>query len=326
MARRPWLVAALVLGIFLAPLAAAAQPPAKVPRIGVLTTASSISHLLQAFRQGLAELGYAEGRNIVLEYRSAEGNAERLPDLAAELARLKVDVIVAGGTPGTQAAQQATTTIPIVMIGVADPVRTGFVGSLARPGRNITGLTSITPDLAGKRLQLLKEVVPGASHVAILSNPATPYAGLVVRETGNAARTLAVQLQPLEVRSPDELDGVFAAATKGRAEALIVVEDPFTLSHRAGIVTLAAKHRLPAMYGFREFVDAGCLISYAANLSDMYRRAATYVDKILKGHNPADLPVEQPTKFELVINLKTAKTLGFKIPQSVLVRADEVIR
>jgi len=320
------LILSLALGIVAAPLAGGAQPRAKPFRIGLLTTASAIPHLVDAFREGLRELGYVEGENIALERRSAEGRFDRLPDLAAEFLRLDVDVLVTGGTPATQAAHRATTTIPVVMVGVADPVRSGFVASLARPGGNITGLTSITPELARKRLQLLSEVVPGVSRVVILSNPATPYAAQVVRETEIAARMLGVQLQSVEAQTPDEVERAFRAARRARVGALITVEDPFTLSHRARIVVLAAESRLPAIYGFREFVDAGGLISYAANLPDMYRRAAVYVDKILKGAKPADLPVEQPTKFELVINLKTAKALGLTIPQSVLVRADEVIQ
>ena len=320
-------VAVLALGIFLAPLAAHAQQPARVPRIGILTPGiSERLHLFEAFRQGLRELGYVEGQNISLEFRSAEGNFERLPDLAAELVRLKVDVIAAFTTPASLAAKQATKTIPIVMGPVGDPVGTGLVASLARPGGNVTGLSLIAPELAGKRLQLLKEIVPGASRVAVLSNPTVPYTGLAVRETETAARTLGVQLQPLEIRAPEDIDRAFEAAIRGRASALTVIEDPLVLRHRVRIVALAAKSRLPAIYGFREVVEAGGLMSYAANLSDLYRPAAIYVDKILRGAKPADLPVEQPMRFELVINLKTAKALGLTIPQSVLIRVDQVIQ
>ncbi len=322
------LVLALALGFLAAPLAAEAQQAGKPSRVGILPSGpiSGLSHLWEAFRQGLRELGYVEGKNIALEFPSTEVRSDRLVDVATELVRLKVDVIVAGGTPAAQAAKQATTTVPIVIVGVADPVSTKLIASLARPGGNITGLANITPDIGGKRLQLLKEVIPRVSRVAILSNPATPYAALVVRETEIAARTLGVQLQSLEVRGPNDFEIAFGAAIRGRAGALITVEDPLTLRNRAQIVALAAKNQLPTIYGFREFVDAGGLMSYAANLSDMYRRAATFVDKILNGAKPADLPVEQPTKIELVINLKTAKALGLKIPQSILIRADQVIQ
>ena len=286
----------------------------------------AVSHLYGAFRQRLRELGYVDGQNIAFEVRSAEGRAERLPDLAADLVRLKVDVIVAGGTPAPLAAKRATTAIPIVMASAGDPVGSGLVASLARPGGNVTGLSLLVPELGGKRLQLLKEVVPGVSRVAVLWNAANPYPVLVWRQTEAAARALGVHLQSLDVRGPDDLEGAFAAATRGRAGALITVEDPLTFGQRKRIVDFAARARLPAMYGFREFVDAGGLMSYAASLADLSRRAATYVDKILKGAKPADLPVEQPTKFELVINLKTAKALGLTIPPSVLIRADQVIQ
>ncbi len=319
---------ALALGLLSPALAAGAQSPAKVTRIGVLYAGfpSATRHLHEAFKQGLRDLGYVEGQTIIIEERWAEGRLERLPDLAAELVQLKVDVIVAGATPPIQAARQATKTIPIVMAVVADPVEQGFVASLARPGGNITGLSVQAPELGGKQLQLLKEVVPRASRVAILWNAANPYPALVVRETEAAARTLRVQLQSLPVRGPEEFEGAFEAATRGRAAALLTVGDVLTMAHRTRIVALAAKSRLPAMYSFREFVDDGGLMAYGANLADSYRRAATYLDKILKGAKPADLPVEQPTRFELVINLKTAKALGLTIPQSVLVRADQVIQ
>ncbi len=318
---------ALALGILSAPLAADVQPPPKVPRIGILwpSPISVIAHNLEAFRQGLRELGYVEGQNIAIEFRSAEGKWERLPDLAAELVRLKVDVIVAN-TPAALAAKQATRTIPIVMAVSGDPVGDGLVASLARPGGNVTGLSLMVPELGGKRLQLLKEVVPRASRVAVLWNPAVPFTGRVVREMEAAARVLGVQLQPLEIRAPEDIDRAFEAAIRGRASALNVVDDPLVFAHRARILALAAKSRLPAIYPWREFVDAGGLMSYAANLADSFRRAATYVDKILKGTKPADLPVEQPTRFELVINMKTARALGLTFPPSIMVRADQVIQ
>ncbi len=317
----------LALGILAAPLAAEAQQAQKVPRIGTLwgNSISTSAHLLEAFRRGLRELGYVEGQNIAIEHRSAEGKWERLPDLAAELVRLKVDVIVTAGTPTALAAKQATRMIPIVMAFTADPIESGLVASLARPGGNVTGLSGMDTELGGKRLQLLKQVVPGASRVAVLSNPTNPYIGLVLRGTEAAARVLGVQLQPLEIRAPEDIERAFEAAIKGDANALTVVEDVLIFTHRARIAALAAKSRLPAIYSFRESVEAGGLMSYAANLADSYRRAAIYVDKILKGAKPADLPVEQPTRFELVINLKTAKALGLTIPQSVLIRADQVI-
>ncbi len=317
----------VTLGVLAAPLSSEGQPPTKVPRIGLLWTSPlpAVSHLTGAFRQGLRELGYVDGQNIAFEVRSAEGRVERLPDLVADLIRLKVDVIVAGGTPAPLAAKRATTAIPIVMTAAGDPVGSGLVASLARPGGNITGLSILAPELGGKRLQLLKVVVPGVSRVAILWNAANPYPVLVWRETEAAAPALGVHLQSLDVRGPDDLEGAFAAATRWRAGALITVEDPLTFGQRIRIVDFAARSRLPAIYGSREFVDAGGLMSYGASFTDLARRAATYVDKILKGAKPADLPVEQPTRFELVINLKTAKALGLTIPPSVLIRADDVI-
>ncbi len=325
--RRSLFISILALGLLAAPLAAAAQPPTKVPRIGILwpSPISAVAHYLEAFRQGLRELGYVEGQNIAIEFRSAEGKWERLPDLAAELVRLKVDVIVVN-TPAALAAKQATRTIPIVMAVSSDPVGDGLVASLARPGGNVTGSSMMAPELGGKRLQLLKEVVPRASRVAVLSNPTLPYTGRVVREIRAAARVLGVRLQSLEIRAPEDIDRAFEAAIRGRASALMVVDDPLMFVHRARILALASKSRLPAIYPWRDPVDAGGLMSYAANLADSFRRAATYVDKILKGAKPADLPVEQPTRFELVINMKTAKALGLTFPQSILIRADQVIQ
>jgi putative ABC transport system substrate-binding protein len=282
--------------------------------------------MLEAFRQGLRDVGYIEGQNIAIEYRYAEGKLEQLPDLAAELVRLKVDVIVTAGTPAALAAKQATRTISIVMGLAADPVGSGIVASLSQPGGNVTGSSLMAPELAGKRLQLLREVVPGASRVAVLANLTVPYAGLIVRETEAAARVLGVQLQLLEIRAPEEIERAFEAATRGRASALIVVEGPLTQTHQALIAALAAKRRLPAMYGQRDFVEAGGLMSYGANFADLFRRAATFVDKILKGRKPSDLPVEQPTRFELVINMRTAKDLGLTLPQSILIRTDHFIQ
>ncbi len=328
MSRRVGLVVALALSILSAPLSSAAQQRGKVPRIGFLGGASpsAAAHLVDALRQGLRDLGYVEGQNIAIEYRFAEGKAERLPDLAAELVRLKVDVIVAPNPPGALAAKNATTTIPIVMAIAGDPVGLGLVASLARPGGNVTGLSNVSVELAPKQLQLLKQAVPKVSRVAVLWNPGNKANALSFRELEVAARSLGVQLQPLEAQSPDDFDSAFAAMTRERAGALVVFPDALVLLHQRRIVDLAAKRRLPAMYALREAVDAGGLMSYSPSFTDLFRRAATYVDKILKGAKPADLPVEQPTKFEFVINLKTAKALGLTIPQSVLIRADQVIQ
>ena len=323
------LICAISLAMLLAPLGAAAQQPGKVPRIGYFSAGSpsSAPHLLEAFRKGLRELGGVEGQNIVVDYRFAEGRFDRLPDLAAELVRLKVDIIVAVPTPAAAAAKNATETIPIVMINVGDPVGLGLIASLARPGGNVTGSSySVGLEIIGKQLELLKETVPKVRRVAILWNPANPSHPLVVRELNVAARSLGVQLQFLEARGPNEFEGAFAAMAKERMGALLVVPDSVSFLHRTRLADLAARSHLPAAYGLRGHVDAGGLMSYGPDSADLFRRAATYVDKILKGAKPADLPVEQPTKFELVVNLKTAKALGLTIPQSVLVRADEVIQ
>jgi putative ABC transport system substrate-binding protein len=314
--------------LLVVPLVAEAQQPGRVYQIGVLPPGpiSTRMQLWDAFRQGLRELGYVEGQNVALVIRSPEQGGKPLSDLAADLVRLKVDVIVAAATPGIGAAQRATRTIPIVMAASIDPVGTGFVASLARPGGNITGLDLLSADIAGKRLQLLRETIPGLSRVAILWNPSSSEAAPQWKLTQAAAQTLGMQLQSLEVRRPDEFGSAFQAATKKRAGALIMLDDPLLYTHGTTIVDLAAKSRLPVMYGFREHVRMGGFIVYGASLLDLYRRAATYVDKILKGAKPADLPVEQPTKFELVINLKTAKALGLTIPPSLLARADEVIQ
>jgi putative ABC transport system substrate-binding protein len=313
-----------------APLAAEAQQAAKVARIGYLTgNLTTGLHLHEAFRQGLRDLGYVEGRNVVIEYRSAEGKYERLPALAAELVALKVDVIVVTSTPAALAAKQATRTIPIVLAWAGDPVGSGLVTSLARPGGNVTGLSVLAPELVGKRLELLKQAVPGVNRVAVLWHPGD-YAERtdkdMLKEADVAARALGVRLQFVEARGPEDFDRAFSDMTRARADAVTVQSTNVFFIERRRLVDLAAKNRLPAMYLTREFVDAGGLMAYGPNVADLFRRAATYVDKILKGAKPGDLPVEQPTKFELVINLRTAKALGLTIPQSLLGRADEIIQ
>jgi putative ABC transport system substrate-binding protein len=309
------------------PLAARAQPPGKIHTIGLLlfSAGSEAVTVIAPFLDALRELGWIEGKNVVIESRYAENRIERLPELAADLVRRNVDVIVAFGTPPPLAAKQATTTIPIVMAAAGDPVGSGLVASLAQPGGNVTGMSVMAPDLGGKRLELLKEVLPWLDRVAVLWNAANPYAAIVFKETQAAGRILGVKNQSLEVRGPDDFDGVFEAARQQRPEALITVEDPLTIVHRKRIVDFAAGQQLPALYGLREFVMAGGLMSYGASLADVFRRAAGYVDKILKGAKPADLPVQQPTKFELMINLKSAKALGLVFPITLLARADEVI-
>ncbi len=314
-----------------APLAAEAQQAAKVARIGFLATNLAANpHEHEAFLQGLRDLGYVEGRNVVIEYRSAEGKLERLPALAAELVALKVDVIVAAaGTVAALAARQATRTLPIVFIAVGDPVTTGLVTSLARPGGKVTGLAAFTPELVGKWLELLKQAVPGVSRVAVLWQPGAVGERTekdILKGAEVAGRALGVRVQFVEARGPADIERAFSDITRARAGALTVVSTPMFGSERRRLVDLAAKNRLPTVYSFRGYVDAGGLMAYGPNLADMYRRAATYVDKILKGAKPADLPVEQPTKFELVINLKTAKALGLTIPPSLLQRADEVLQ
>ena len=311
-----------------APLAAEAQQAGRVPRIAWLGgQARETAHpYVQAFQRGLKDLGWIEGQNIVIEWRFSGGRAELLPDLAAELVRLRVDLIVVPSSPTALAAKNATKTIPLVTVAVGDPVALGLVASLARPGGNITGLTnSVGPEIAGKQLELLKEVVPRVSRMAVLWNPNTRGNALALRETEIAARALGLELQPLEARSLNDFDRAFAAMTAKRAGALLVLGDVMFSTHRNRLADLAAKNRLPAMYAARESVEAGWLMSYGPNTPELFRRAATYVDKILKGAKPGDLPIEQPTKFELVINLKTAKTLGLTIPPSLLQRADQVI-
>jgi ABC-type uncharacterized transport system substrate-binding protein len=305
---------------------AQAQQRGKVYRIGVLLSTSAGDFVREAFLQGLRDLGYAAEKNINLEYRSAEGKLDRLSALAAELASLKVDVIVASSTTAAEAAKNATATIPIVMANVTDPVATGLVASLARPGANMTGLSNMNAEDAGKRLELLKETNPKASRAAVLWNSANSGTALNFKQTQTAAQELRIQLQSLDVRSVNDLEPAFDAATKGGAQALVALSSPIVNIHFRRIVDFAAKNRLPAIYDRSDFVEAGGLMSYAPNLAEISRRTATYVDKILKGAKPDDLPVERPTKFELVINLKTAKQIGLTIPPNVLARADRVIK
>ena len=329
MTTRRGFIGTLAGSLLAAPLAARAQPAGKVYRIGYLTAGSVTANprVLEAFRQGLRELGWVEGQNIVIEYRSAEGHLDRLPDLAAELVRLKVDVIAAAPTPAALAAKNATGVVPIVGVSLTEPVELGLIAGLARPGGNVTGVSySVGADIFGKDLELLKEVVPRVRRVAVLSNPAGPAQPLTVSNIKQAAGPLGLQLLLVEARAPGDFDGAFATMTRERVGALFVVTDPMFIPHRSRIVGLATKSRLPSMFTQRADVEAGGLMSYGPNFPDMYRRAAIYVDKILKGAKPADLPVEQPTKFELVINLKTAKALGLTIPQSLLRRVDEVIQ
>ena len=319
------LVLALALTVVGVPVAPDAQQPAKIPRIGILRSGSPPDPFVEAFRQGLRDLGCVEGENIILEYRWAGGRDEQLPDLAADLVRLKVDAILATANAPVLAARRATPTIPIVMPVSTNPVRLGLVASLARPGGNVTGLASLADELPGKWMELLKEAFPRVTRVAVLFDPGSDPDQVRISEA--AARSLGVQLQVLQVGRPDDFGIAFAEAQKIRAEGLIVLPSAFFYAHRTRIVELAAKHHLPTMYHQKDFVvGTGGLMAYGPDFRDLFRRAATYVDKILRGAKPGDLPVEQPTKFELVINLKTAKALGLTIPQSVLVRADEVIQ
>jgi putative ABC transport system substrate-binding protein len=317
-----WLLATILLTT-VSP--ANAQQTKKIPRIGLLRAGAASDPSVDAFRQGLRELGYIEGKNILIEYRYAEENSERLPALAEELVRLKVDVIVVQGPQAIPAAKNATKTIPIVM-GSPDPVGTGLVESLARPGGNITGLTLISPELSGKRLELLKEILPTISRVAVLLDSVNPANTLVLKETEAVGRFLGLNLQVLELRGSNDLAKAFGVAKKKRAQAIILLPSTLFLAQRSNIAALAAKNQLPAMYYDRLFAEAGGLVSYGPSLTDLYRRSAVYVDKILKGRTPADLPVEQPMKFEFIINLKAAKQIGLTIPPNVLVRAQEVIK
>src|SRR5262245_43832191 len=306
-----------------APFPAETQQTDRVHRIGWLGT--DAAHRRDWVVEDLRDLGYVEGRNYELVYRLAGGNIEGLPAIATEMAALKMDVIVAVSQPAVHAVRQATTTIPIVMFGVGDPVATGLVANLRRPGGNITGLSQLSPELSAKRLELLKETVPEVSRIAVLSNPTNPTNAFQIKDTRAAAKTLRVSLQLLEIRRAQDLDGAFQSAARERAGALLTLDDLLIFTERARIVALAANGRLPGMYGWPQFPQAGALMSYGVDFRNMYRRAAAFVDKILKGARPADLPVEQPTTFRLVINIKTAKALGLTIPRSVLVRADEII-
>jgi len=316
----------LIAGALAAPLVIA-QPPPKVPRIGYLFSFARPQgeHLWEACRQGMRELGYAEGRNVVLEPRWADGHHDRLSALVTELVRLKADVIVAAATPANLAARAGAGSIPVVMVAVADPLRIGLVDSLARPGGRMTGLSLLTPELSGKRLSMLAETVRQIRRVAVLNNPDNSSHAVFLQETLSAAKGMQVQIHTLNARNPGEIERAFAAAASDGAQALIVFDDPVLWGHRKQVVALAAQARLPVMYGYSEFVDEGGLISYGPHRPDLYRRTAAYVDRILKGANPAELPIERPTRFELFVNLRSANALGLKVPQSILVRADRVI-
>jgi putative ABC transport system substrate-binding protein len=325
--RRSVVTVILAVGLSVMSPAVQAQPPAKLARVGYLEpgVAGPGTPFFDAFRQGLADLGWVEGRNLALELRAAEGRYERLPDLAAELVRLKVGVIFASSTPAAVAAKRATTTIPIVIGRVADPVASGLVASLARPGGNITGWTHQGLELRVKYLDLLKEAVPGATRIGVLWNPANPIHGPSLKSVEAAVQALAVELQPVGARKSEEIDGAFATLARRRVQALVVFQDGMFLARGSQLIALAARHRLPTLYATTELVRDGGLMGYGVNLPAMYRRGAWFVDRIIKGARPADLPVEQPTTFELVVNLGTAKALGLTIPPAVLARADEVI-
>ena len=321
-------VVTLIIAFVICGVAVEAQPPAKIPRIGYLiaTAPSSYAARTEAFRQGLRELGYVEGKNIVIEYRYAEGKLDRFPALAAELVRLKVDIIVTTGATATRSAKEATATIPIVMSQDPDPVGNGFVASLARPGGNITGLSSLTADLSGKRLELLKEILPKLSRVAVFGTSTSPGTAPQLREAELTAGAFGVKLQYLDILGPKDVETAFQAAGKGRADALLVLNSPVLSSHRKQLADLAVKSRLPVTYPQSKYVEDGGLMSYGTSFIDLDRRAATYVDKILKGAKTADLPVEQPIKFEFIVNLKAAKQIGLTIPPNLLARADKVIK
>jgi len=321
-----WMLVALACGLLAVPLAAEAQQAGRTVTIGYLGNSSPAleSNVVEAFREGLRQLGYVEGRNLIITYQWAGGQQERFAVLAAELVRLKPDVILTSGTPGTLAAKQATQSIPIVTV-AGDLVAAGLVSSLAKPGGNVTGLSALTPELEGKRLELLKEVVPKLSRVAVLLNPANPFTTIAWKATQPAAKALSVELQRVEARGANDLDRALARIKSARPDGLVVLPDRFLLAYRESIIQFVVKNRLPGMFPFREFAQEGGLMAYEADFADMYRRAATFVDKIVKGRKPADLPVEQPTRFALVINMKTAKALGLKIPPSIMVRADQVI-
>jgi len=309
------------------PVAAGAQQPGRMPRIGVLLagTPASFAPRAKALRDGLQDLGYVEGRTIAIEWKWGEDRAERLPELAAELVRLNVDAIVTGGTPAAKALKAATRTIPIVMAIIGDPVAVGLVDSLSRPGGNATGFSIVAPDLSGKRLEALKDMVAGLSTVAVMSNAANPQSQIELGEMQTAARRLGLQLHPSQVSAERSVESAFEEMRRSSVQGLIVLTDAILYSQRTRIVGLAAESRLPAVYFFRDFVDAGGLMSYAPSDTDLFRRAASYVDRILKGSNPADLPIEQPIKFELIINVRAANALGLAVPPTLLARADEVI-
>jgi ABC-type uncharacterized transport system substrate-binding protein len=318
---------AVILGLILAPLAGETQQAGRTATIGYLGSSSPTleSNLVQAFREGLRRLGYVEGQNLVIKYVWAEGQQERYAVLARELVSLKPDVILAAGTPGTLAAKQATQSIPIVTAVAGEPVATGLVSGLAKPGGNLTGLSALAPELEGKRLELFKEAVPKLSRAVALLNPANPLTTIAWKAMQRAAEALGVKLQPVEARSPNDLDHALATIKAARPDGLIVLPDRLLLAYRKSIVQFMTKNHLPGMFPFREFAEDGGLMAYGPDYTDMFRRAATYVDKILKGAKPADLPIEQPTKFELVINLKTAKALALTIPQTLILQADQVI-
>jgi putative tryptophan/tyrosine transport system substrate-binding protein len=329
MAPRPALLVTLTIALLAAPLATSAQQAGKVPRIGILwgIRASVAAPLMEALRQGLREQGYAEDQSITIESRSAEERYERLPGLAAELVRLPVDVIVAPTTVAAVATRKATATIPIVTVVVYDHMESGLASSLARPGGNVTGLTQYAgTEVVGKQLDLLREAAPRTSRVGVLWNPENSGHARLLREAESAAGSLGLRPRAVGVRRPDELDGAFATMARERVDALVILPDTIFLTQRARLAELAVKHRMPAMAGLREYVDAGGLMAYGASLPDLFRRAGLVVAKILTGAKPADLPIERPTKFELVVNLKTAKALGLTMPQSILVRADEIVR
>lgn len=317
------LIALLALGFLAISGTAVAQPPGKIYRVGVLGNENNPPW--EGFRQGLRELGYVDGRNVTIEWRWSEGKPDRFPDLATEVVALKPDVIVASGTQAIRAAKRATSAIPIVMTTSSYPDKIGLVASLSRPGGNVTGLSNVGPELSGKKLELLKEVAPKASRVAVLFNPASEVEPLAVRELSAAAPAVGVEIQPVEVRSPDDFSAAFAALSRSRVDALLALGNPINFRGRQLLADFALKNRLPSIYDERLFVEAGGLMSYGPSFTDSFRRAATYVDKILKGAKPADLPVEQPTKLDLVINVKTAKILGLTIPPSVLLRADRLV-
>ena len=327
MTYRRKLIIALLASSLGVPLASFGQQAAKVARIGFLeaSSPSAIAARIEAFRQGLRELGYVEGKNVAIEYRYAEGNFDRLPALAAELVRLNVNVIVTGGPTAIPAAKAATTAIPIVMAFDTDPVGSGFAASLAKPGGNITGLSTLAPELSAKQIELLKEIVPKLARVAVLGTASRPGSAHALREVENAAKALKVQVQFQDVVDPKGIDAAFLAARKGSADAVLVLGSPLFNANRMELTELASKSRYPVIYDRAEFVEAGGLMTYSVSLADLARRAATYVDKILKGARPGDLPIEQPTKFDLVVNMKTAKALGIKIPNSLLAQATKVI-